>query len=478
MQEQSRPTATEARVTGHVQVKGTIGRRKYYAHWTDRDGGKRTRTLGRAHAKDSGRRTPRGAVIWRAGDGPCPEGSVTPKMAHDALASILEDVRHAPRRPRDEAVTVDAVPTFGAAVQQWLKYLEIEKGRKRSTVQDARNVARAYLLPRFGEGSPLYSVERSEVNAIRGNRRYIESREDRSDTFTTEDVDDFRRDLLDSELSPRTVQKILVLLHGIFKLAKRRKLIQFNPSEDAERVTLEDAGTFNILEPVEFEAAYRTVIGEADARRPDERETDAIDKLSKGEKLMYGALLSTSFYAGLRMGEKRDLPWRGVDFGRELIRVESGYTHGGRSTPKGNRARSIPMVPVLACRLAALATRNDFIGESDYVFSNSTGGRVDDGKVREVLYAALVRAGLGQKRDKADLHGNEQAPMRIHDLRHSWCSWAVNVWDVTKVQKFAGHRDVKTTMRYVHHQTKAEDAGLGGVYLDRVLGGPTVMAHG
>ena len=48
--------------------------------------------------------------------------------------------------------------------------------------------------------------------------------------------------LLASDLSPRTVQKILVLLHGVFKLAKRRKLIASNPSEDAERVSLEDAG--------------------------------------------------------------------------------------------------------------------------------------------------------------------------------------------------------------------------------------------
>jgi hypothetical protein len=43
------------------------------------------------------------------------------------------------------------------------------------------------------------------------------------------------------------------------------------------------------------------------------------------------------------------------------------------------------------------------------------------------------------------------------------------VWPVTKVQLYAGHRDIQTTMRYVHHQTKAEDADIGGAYLDRVL---------
>jgi integrase len=60
--------------------------------------------------------------------------------------------------------------------------------------------------------------------------------------------------------------------------------------------------------------------------------------------------------------------------------------------------------------------------------------------------------------------------MTPHDLRHSYCTWAVNVWPVTKVKEFAGHADVTTTMRYVHHQTKADDAELGGAYLARALG--------
>jgi integrase len=74
------------------------------------------------------------------------------------------------------------------------------------------------------------------------------------------------------------------------------------------------------------------------------------------------------------------------------------------------------------------------------------------------------RGGLSDRRDETDQHGNAQAPMRVHDLRHSWCTWAVNVWPVTKVQLHAGHRDIQTTMRHVHHQTKAEGADLGGAY--------------
>jgi integrase len=425
-------SSRSVRVTGHTQVRGKP--RRYYAHWIDAGGTKRSRTLGFAHVKDSGRRTPRGATVWRAADGPCPNGHLTPRMADDALASILEDARRAaPDEP--------AGPTFGEAVEAWLKYLEVEKQRKPSTLRDARNVARVRLVEHFGADIPVEAI-------------------------TTDDVDEYRRELLESDLAPRTVQKILVLLYGIMKLAKRRKLIATNPCEDAERVQLIDDGIFNVLDRDEFEDVYRATLGELD-RRPREatREPDAIDRLDADERLLFGAVLSSAFYAGLRMGENRDLPWRNVDLQRRMIRVESGFTSGQRSTPKGRRARSTPLVAILADRLRAMReTRDHSVGPGDYVFGIA-GERVYDARVRRVFYAAVTRAGMAHKREAFDQHGNPQEPIRVHDLRHSYCTWAVNVWPVTKVKEFAGHRDIKTTMRYVHHQTKSEDADLADAFL-------------
>jgi integrase len=467
--------APESRVTGHLQVRERGGSRQWQARVTDRDGRERTRVLGRAHVKDAGKRSPRGAIVWRSGNGPCPAGALTPKMADDALARLLDELRTAPRIPRVVPAEPSArIPTFGDAVDDWLAYLRVEKRRKRSTVQDAENVANADLIPRFGRDTPLYEVERREVVVADGNRQRTEVREVRRDAFTTEDVDDYRRDLLDSGCSPRTAQKKLVLLHGVFKLAKRRKRIEANPSEDAERVTLDDPGIFNVLEPVEFEAVYRAILGELDERDAKaRREPDAIEQLDDDERELYGAALSTAFYAGPRMGENRDLPWRNVEFGLAVLRWESGFTHGERSTPKGKRARSTPLVRPLTQRLARLSTRARFTGPDDYVFCNEIGERLSDDKLRAVFYAALVRAGFGQRRERADAQGNPQTPMRVHDLRHGFCTWAVNAWEITKVKEYAGHRDIKTTMRYVHHKTKAADADAGGSYLDGVLGSMT-----
>jgi hypothetical protein len=87
-----------------------------------------------------------------------PGRTLDPEGREDRLAAILEQARWvAPKTPAPKATEVGRVPTFGDAVEQWLRYLRDEKRRKPSTVQDARNAACAYLLPRFGADTPSSS---------------------------------------------------------------------------------------------------------------------------------------------------------------------------------------------------------------------------------------------------------------------------------------------------------------------------------
>src|SRR5437899_12392033 len=82
------------RPTGHLQVKGKRGDRAFYALVRDAEG-RHQRRLGPAWVKDSGKRTPRGAVRWVTRDGPKPDGYLTPPDAEDLLKQILAA---APRR--------------------------------------------------------------------------------------------------------------------------------------------------------------------------------------------------------------------------------------------------------------------------------------------------------------------------------------------------------------------------------------------
>jgi hypothetical protein len=58
----------------------------------------------------------------------------------------------------DEAAAAKPAPatvTFGQAVDEWLRYLEQEKGVAERTLSTNRGAARARLIPFFGDDTPL-----------------------------------------------------------------------------------------------------------------------------------------------------------------------------------------------------------------------------------------------------------------------------------------------------------------------------------
>ena len=76
------------------------------------------------------------------------------------------------------------------------------------------------------------------------------------------------------------------------------------------------------------------------------------------------------------------------------------------------------------------------IERSPYVFSNASGkpyARVD-----KALRNAAQRAGI-------------EGAVTLHPLRHAFCSHALMQGiDPRTVQKWMGHKDLKTTLRYAH----------------------------
>ncbi len=392
--------ASTGRATGHLQVKGKRGRRSYYALWRDAEG-RHQRRLGRAHVKDSGRKTDRGATIWRSADGPKPDESyLTPDEATDALQEILA---HAPRVASAPAPPRSLV-TFEAACREWLRHLEHDKKRKPSTIRDYLNHVRTDLLPDFGSSTPVADI-------------------------TTQDIDEFRERLLEEErLAPRTVQKLCTMLHGIFRRAKRRGWVLANPAEDAERVTIKRSGDFNVLAPAEIDAVCR-------AARSELKE----------------AVFRTAAESGLRLGELRALRWRDLDFPRRLIHVRWAYSREVRGRPKSSYVRSTPMTDEVARVVGRLRSRETCVGPDDLVFCGEAGRPVTERTIRQGFYRALEAAGLGHHRDKDDR-------LVFHDLRHSFGTTAVQVFPLSDVQAYMGHADIKTTMIYVHHLPRRDAA--------------------
>jgi integrase len=267
------------------------------------------------------------------------------------------------------------------------------------------------------------------------------------EAISEERVDSYRQRLLtEGKVSRRTVQKQMVLLHGIFKRAYALKWTPINPADGVERVSVRYSGEFNVLSVEQVEAVARHAEG------------------------MFSGAIIVAAYTGLRTGELRALRWRDVDFPGASLRVQRNMPAGGEEdAPKSGKVRSVPLTDDVARELDRLSRRKAFTGLDDRVFSGPGGAMLAEDAFRDALYEAMKRAGIDREAFPA------RSGFTFHDLRHTFGTRAAQAFPLHDVQAFMGHADIQTTMRYLHHVPKhnaaqqfteslrRERAGEGGV---------------
>ena len=318
-----------------------------------------------------------------------PAGYFSKRTAEDWLRSTLDEAR---RGVLPGMVKTGA--TFADAAAEWLRYVEHDRARKPSTVEGYRAIVRSQLLPEFGE-RPIESITTSMV-----------------ETWISR-----------MERSASTRTKALVLLHGIFKRARKVYDLPTNPVADVERPPMSRSGDIEVFSPEEVMALVCAAADEQDA-----------------------AIFLTAAFSGLRRGELLALRWRDVDFTGSLIRVRASYAAGQVTTPKSGKVRSVPMAPDVAKVLAKLAERGHKTGDDDLVFVGQLGAFVDPSALRRRYDAAVKRAGLRR--------------LRFHDLRHTFGTRMIAKADIRRVQEWMGHADIQTTMKYLHYVPREDDARL------------------
>ena len=233
--------------------------------------------------------------------------------------------------------------TFADAAAEWLRFIEEDRSRKPSTLNDYRSALKAHLLPAFGE-QPLESI-------------------------TPEQIDVWRRGL--TGLSNRSKNKLLIQLHGIFRRAQMVWGLEANPLVRVEKHPMRASGDIQVFSPEEVWALVRAAASEQD-----------------------GAIFLTAAFTGLRMGELLALRWRDVDFSGATIRVRGSYAAGHLTTPKSGKVRAVPMAPDVATALAQLGRRENWVGDDDVVFAGELGRYLDGSALRRRYKEALSRVGL------------------------------------------------------------------------------------
>jgi integrase len=363
--------------TGHVYRRSGPHADTWYAKYRLPDGRQVKRRIGPA---------------WTSRGRPA-AGYYTKRTAEGWMRDLLDEAR----RGTLPGMVRTGV-TFADAAAEYMRWIEHDRARKPSTVRDYRSIIKAHLLPAFGD--------------------------QRLEDITTEGVERWAAGLtVGGRMNNRTKLKILTVLHGVMKRAKRVWRLPRNPVTDVEKPVQTDRTDIDVSSPEDVMALVRAAASEQDA-----------------------AIYLTAAFTGLRRGELIGLRWRDVDFAGSLVRVRRSYSYGGLTVPKSGRARAVPLAPEVARALARLGARPLWTGEDDLVFPGETGEFLDGSALRRRYYAAQELAGIKR--------------LRFHDLRHTFGTRMIAVADIVRVKEWMGHADIETTMRYLHFAPRPEDAAL------------------
>jgi integrase len=366
-------------ISGHVWRREGARRPVWYAKYRLPDGRQVQRRIG---------------LAWTERGRPEP-GFFTRRSAQAGLDDLLAEAR---RGELPGMVRTGA--TFADAVAEYMRWLEHDRQRKPSTLRDYQSIISAHLLPAFGE--------------------------ERLEDITTDQVEAWSAELAArGTMNNRTRLKILTVLHGVMKRAKRVWKLPVNPITEVEKPIQRRSTAIEVFSTEEVMALVRAAHSEQDA-----------------------AIYLTAAFTGLRRGELVALRWRDVDFPRRHIRVTASYTERALTTPKSGKVRSVPLAPQVAEALARLNNASAYPEPDDLVFPGIVGEYLDASALYRRYKLALKRAGLRS--------------LRFHDLRHTFGTQVIGNPNVSILQlkKWMGHADIDTTMKYLHYAPRAGDADL------------------
>jgi integrase len=388
-----------ASISGHVWLYEGKRRNSWCAKWRDQRG-QHEKTLGRA---------------W-AGKGAPPLGFLRRRDAQALLDELLVDARRGQLRQERTGLT------FKDVADEWFQRGRFERDWSASTQVDYRSVLNAHMLPEFAS--------------------------ERIEAITSEQIERWRNGLAEDGARGRhTVNKIVTQLHAIFQHAVDHHGLIVNPVAKVKRLReSSDAARFDFYSPEEIEKLVATAATGAhrDPTRPAVSETERALRAEEDEQ--DAAIYLTAALEGLRRSELLALLWEDVDFEQSSIRVYEAYSAKTKGKPKSRKSRTVPMVDRVADTLKQLKKRGHHTARGDHVFVSRDGTPLDGSALRRRYIATLDAAGLRR--------------LRFHDLRHTFGSLAINVASIVQVQAWMGHADIQTTMRYLHHKSRADDAQL------------------
>lgn len=228
-------------------------------------------------------------------------------------------------------------------------------------------------------------------------------------------MEDFRRQVAHgyaekrtAEVSKSTINKDLIALKSMFSYAFEVGTIENNPLIRFASLPVQEKA-MRIPTPEEYAALVKAMPDPAIA-----------------------AMVVIMGECGLRRSEAINLEWKHVDYANKRITLE------------GTKGKRVRIVPLSGKAIGALRSLRRFV-HAPFIFVHQISGErwTSPDKAFRI---ARKKAKLGW--------------VTFHTLRHMRCTrWLEEGHHPVQVQKWMGHRDIQTTMRYEHYKQNQEATG-------------------
>jgi integrase len=309
--------------------------------------------------------------------------------------------RQAERRLRAIQVQIDQdayAPPENVGFSEWADRWLAELRREETTRRTYRS-SLEYAKQAFGK-KPLRKLTTSDIGAFLDHVERVNRARKRP-----------------REVSPTTLAKHLRHLGACLQAAKAERLIAENP--------------------VRLMAA--SARPRAQKKRPSYFTNDELARLwpELAERPLVSYLCRVAVATGMRFGELAALRWEDVNLLDEEILVSHTYTPGiGVKATKSGEPRTIDLTPQAKRLLEGWYPHTSGQG---LVFEREVGGHLDGGRVLDVLYAAIERAGLPRI-------GERGGKRTFHSFRNTFARIALEGGaQLTWVQAQLGHSSITLT---------------------------------
>ena len=308
------------------------------------------------------------------------------RMALEMRNVLLHSKNKPKTKPKKQ--TKASPELFSTIASNYMETLKA-KGLKQSTLKSYDSILRIHLLPKFGD-TPVSQITTRIVDMW----------------FAT------LKGMNNQPLSSKTRDNIINFFSEILSKALAWKLCKENPVKLISRSKNDDT-----------EMLFWSI---------EERDTFLKTTAQKSPKFF--PIFATFLFTGMRVGEILALRWEHVDLSKKTIHVQKNFVVDRETSPKSGKSRKVQICSWLLKVLQKY--QHETKQTKGLLFSRSNGRHLSNGILRTPFLQLCKEAQVKQ--------------IRMHDMRHTFASLALmDGVDVPTLQKWLGHKDIQTTMRYI-----------------------------